>query len=259
MTTVSTADVSVIQVDGGFALSLAGSPLRSRAGNILMHRSEELMQYALETLHATKEVAIDNGVLTMPISTGPISMLTVMLDVVAQGKDRLSADFGNVLMADPMLFTIAGPEQISREGAYQPVYMWLQDEISVLRSRAAELESYAFDRELVGPVPDDVQSVIEHVQWLYTVLSDEQRTVVNVLTALHDRCLLLAMSLILNPECDSNDYAEGVIAALMLDANVFTDVQEGESATILEQLKRDAEQAMQFLALADDDLDQEVE
>jgi chaperone required for assembly of F1-ATPase len=261
----SSLNVSVTPVQDGFALSHDGEVLRTRGGNPIQHPSEELMQVIASTLASMPDVSIDGGTLKVPISVNLASMLMVTLDVVVPEKDPITSNFAKVLFADPMLHTIAGPEQLSREAAYEPVYSWLQHEIDLLRERAAELDSLAFDpnpEELAGPVPANIQESIDHIKLLYDLLSPEQRAVVNVLSMFHDHCLLLAMSLILNPVCDAQEYADGVIGALMLDSEVFSDVPKKETAAARARLERDAEAALHFLALTDTndhDLDGEDE
>jgi hypothetical protein len=65
----------------------------------------------------------------------------------------------------------------------------------------------------------------------------------------------MAMSLMISPLGSPVDYADGVIAALMLDGKQFADVSSKETITIRQLLEQDAQSAMNFLALTNDDQD----
>ena len=259
-----TMNLSVVSVSEGFALADNGQHLRTPGGQILQHPSEELMQHILRDTATWQSATIDGGVVSIPVSTSALSLLSVALDVTMADGDRLLKDITPFLMADPVLFTVPGPEQMSREATYGPVHLWMSEHMPALRGHVTELQSQAFGFEEEGeqqPLTTDVKQAIEFVQWLYAELSAEQRAVINVLATIHDRCLLLAMSLIVNPECDEHRYADGVIGALMLDPNAFTDASYGETQRLRDRLVRDAAQAMEFLAVVTDyddaDLDEE--
>lgn len=252
--------LSLISVEHGFALAQHGQPLQTKRGHVIQHQSEDLMRHILGDAASWEGATIENGVVTTSGSASALSFLRLCLDLTAPGGEPLMKDITQFLMADPMLHTIPGPEQISREATYGPVKMWLSDHLPALRKHAAELESQAFGPEettLSLPLSPEAGQAIQFVQWLYNELSAEQRAVISALSMMHDRCLLLAMSLVVNPECDAREYAEGVIGALMLDPDVFTDATRKETKRVSDRLMRDAAQALEFLgmALADDDVE----
>jgi hypothetical protein len=249
-------DLSVIPTGEGFTLAMSGHALRTRGGNVLQHSSQELMELIADEIRTSDDVTINEGVVTAPVSTSALSLLIVLVDVIRTGNGVLATNFRQALLADPVLYTIPGPEQVSREATYQIIRMWMDDEMSSLQKHVTELQSLAFltDEEKANlELSADVDASIEHVEWIYSILSDEQKAIVNVLLHVHDQCLLLAMSLVLNPECYASDYADGVIAAHMLDPEVFTDVPRAEAKRLRATCVSDALAVTKFLACSQTD------
>jgi hypothetical protein len=258
MQSISAADLAVITVEGGFALAAGSEVLRTSKGNALQHASEELMLEILTMLRTQGGVTLESGAVSVPVSMSPLYLLTDMLDVVIPETGVYATDFVQALLADPVLYTIPGPEQISRDAAYECVRAILETELPPLRRHVTELQSRAFELEpdtADVELSEEAEAAIEQVKWLYSILSPEQKAVINALTTLHSGSILMAMSLMISPLGSPVDYADGVIAALMLDGKQFADVSSKETITIRQLLEQDAQSAMNFLALTNDDQD----
>jgi hypothetical protein len=258
MQSISAAELSVNTVEGGFALAAGNEVLRTPKGNVLQHSSEELMLEILTMLRGQGGITLESGAVSVPVSMSPLYLLTDLLDVVIPETGTYATDFVQALLADPVLYTIPGPEQISRDAAYECVRAILETELPPLRRHVTELQSRAFELEpdtTDVELSEEAEAAIEQVKWLYSILSPEQKAVINALTTLHSGSILMAMSLMISPLGSPVDYADGVIAALMLDGKQFADVSSKETITIRQLLEQDAQAAMNFLAHTNDDQD----
>lgn len=252
--TISLNDLSIMPVDGGFALVAGGEVLRTSFGNALWHTSEMMMMHLLEAFSDKGEITITDGEITSPRFFGSAAMLTIMRDYVDANNDDLSLAFEQCLMSDEMLFAVPGPEQLAREAAYGPVSEWLGGDFSFLRRYVTQTQTLTLDFEPPAPVDAKVHAqarqMIRRIEAMYRALTPEERTVVMYLHAMHGNAVLMPMALIINRRCTPEAYAAGVLAAQMLDSEIFSDVKKKESRAAFQRFEHDATVAQTFVALS---------
>lgn len=251
--TISINDLSIVPVDGGFALVAGWEVLKTSFGNPLWHTSEAMMQQLVEEFNGKGEITITNGEITAPRFFGCAAILTIMRDYIDAGNDDLSIAFEQCLTSDEILYAVPGPEQLMRESAYGPVREWLGGDFAFLRNYVTQTKTLSFDFEATAPVDAKVHAqarrMIERIERMYRSLTPEQRTVVMYLFAIHNHSVLMAMALIINRRCTPSAYAAGVLAAQMLDSEIFSDVKKSESREAFQRFEQEATVAMRFLEL----------
>lgn len=251
--TISARELSVMPVDGGYALVAGGNVIRTAFGKALAHPSEAIMQHLLSELVERGEVTITDDEITAPRFFGFTALITIMRDYLEVDNDDLSLAFEQCVLSDPILYAVPGPEQAMREAEYGPVRDFLGGDFAFLRNYVTHIENQAFE-----PVPTPVDAkihaqakrMIKRIERMYRALSIEERTVVMYLYALHNNSVLLAMALVLNRRCTTAAYAAGVLASQMLNHEVFADVKKSESRKAFQGFECDAEVAMRFLQMA---------
>ncbi|MBU3680145.1 MAG: hypothetical protein FGM32_11165 [Candidatus Kapabacteria bacterium] len=262
-TTVSTLEMEVQPVVDGNALVADGSILRTPFGNAIQHTSSALIRSIITEFEGKGDVVISNGVIEDPKFFGTLALLTIQRDYVERGNDDLTLAFQQCMLADPTLMCIPGPEQMQREAAYGPIRSWLDGDYQFLRTYTTQTQSLAFETELEAMVDAKVHAeagrVIKRISRMYQRLTLEERTVVMYLYAMHDHNLLMAMSLVANPRCTPAAYASGVVAALMLDSKVFSDVRAAETREAFSQYESDAAIARSYLRMAAGSNDDQLE
>lgn len=251
---MSISDLSILADGDGYALYACGKVLRTGRGNPIRHQSKELLRNIVLEFRGKGPITVANGLLMSPMFFGSYSMVAIMLDCVAHGKDEPTLGMEACMLSDPMLYEIPGPAQAERDASFAPVRQWLGNDLSVLRDHASVMESLAFvmDEEEDQRTPRDsrLDRVISDVESLYGGMTLEQRTVVTFLRNIHQHCFLMAMSLVLDPDCSESEYADGIVGALMLHSHNFTDVSAREDRRGRYRYERDARAALRFLAAA---------
>lgn len=251
MKQISANELSIVPMQDGFALAAGSELLQTDHGNGLGHRSSALLQHIIDEMSAEGPITVEDRRITAPRFFGSLALLSIMVDFVKQGTDEPTQTFVDCLISDPMLQTIAGPEQVSRSNAYAPVKQWLGGDLAMLTSYVGQVQELlaAVGPGNPTPLPNNVriERILDDIETLYETMTSEQRTVVTFLRNIHGNCLLIPMAAVLDETLTEESYARAVIAALMLDAEQYADMSGGEQQELAALLKRDVHVARSFL------------
>lgn len=220
----------------------------------MRHHSKALLENIIEEFRGRGPITTQNGVLLAPAFFGSYALLSIMLDYVVAGQDEPTLSMEECLLDDPMLYWIAGPEQVAREATYVHVRQWLGRDLARLMDHVnvRDVLDYMQDGEPLQDLIRDpnINRVIADIERIYKGFTVEEQTVVTYLRNIHQHCLLLAMTLVLDKESTTSDYSEGAIGALMLQSEHFSDVTAEEELTWRAKFLDHAEAARRFLAAA---------
>jgi hypothetical protein len=243
--------LEVISHDNGFALAHAGQVLRTENGEVeVCHPATELLEHIASEFDGHGRIEISDGVIVGPKFFGSFALFSIQRTWIEPGRDDLTLAFAELLLSDPVLHPVAGPERVDQHARWSPISKWLGERLRGLRELSAKIpywpgEEELFDREKeVGRARDD-RSVLA-LRDEYAALTPEGRSVVMMLHAIHKGPVLFPMALVLG-KCNESEYARGVMAGHAVLSTAFGDVDKPEHTEAFEGFRADARTGLDYI------------
>lgn len=249
---IPASSLEIFDHDGQFALAVESDALQTSGGNLVMHRTEHLLDHMISEFDGHSKLRIEDGKIVEPKFLGAYSLFSIQKDWIELRKDELSLDFAGHLAGDPTLHRVAGPEAIEQIARWQPVTRWLGElglDLPSLPDFWDDPSMYGSDEEYQQaraecmPPPE----FVDPIKAIHDEMRPEQRAVVMMLMAIHHRVVLFPMALVLG-KCTAAEYALGVMAAHAMIADAFGDVKDQYHREAFQGYRDDATRAMEYLA-----------
>jgi len=197
------------------------------------------------------DIGVRQSVIEEPKFFSAYALYGIQKDWIEKGEEELSTQFAEEIVRDGMLFRCAGPEVTDQLYRWGPVLEYLGDHDLSLPNLSGPFmddpemygseEEYKEAKDMATPDPAFVAKVSE----LYQALTEQQRSVVMFLHAIHDGVVLFPMVVALG-RCNPNEYASGVIAAHFAIGGVFGDVSSEDHKGMFSTLKENARTALDY-------------
>ena len=251
---ISPIDLEIIETDAGFSLIFKDKVLLTEYGNPIAHQAKYLLEHIISEFDGHGHITISNEIITDPKFFGSYSLFSIQKKWVESNKDDITLYFELILLNDPVLHPLAGPEQIEQRARWAPVDKWLENDIEDLRLYAffARYEDENIsDNSGYSDLEIETQKLkkekqITDLRNIYLHLLPEQRTVIQLLMAIHEGPLLFPMALILG-KCNIAEYALGVMAGQAILSEVFGDVDDKSHREIFDSFRADARAALEYI------------
>ena len=248
---VEPVDLEVIRDDEWYALALEGEILLTADGeNPLRHSSAVLLEHIASEFDGHGMMEIQDRKIVSPRFFGSYALFSIQKRWIESGEDELSLEFGKRLLSDPVLYPVAGPEQVDQYARWGPISNWLGDRVSRLQSLAFNI-TYGYDDGEETSCENALSKALDSADIVglrdeYLSLAPEQRAVVMMLHAIHDGPVLFPMALVLE-KCTVAEYAQGVMAGHGILYGVWGDVDDKAHRESFENLRDDARTALEYV------------
>ena len=250
---ISPIDLEISETDVGFSLIFKDKVLLTEYGSPVEHQAKYLLEHIISEFDGYGHITISNEIITKPKFFGSYSLFSIQKEWVESNKDDVTLYFELVLLNDPILHPLAGPEQIEQRARWAPVDKWLENNIEELREYAFFYrykdedisDNYDTDSEIAAKKLK-IEKQITDLKNIYLQLLPEQKTVIQLLMAIHNGPVLFPMALVLG-KCNIAEYALGVMAGQAILSEVFGDVDDKSHRGLFESFRADARVALEYI------------
>ena len=242
-------DLSVVEVEGGYALSLAGEILLTRGGSPVQHVAKPLLEHMASEFDGHGTMKVRERKIVAPRFFGSYALFDIQKEWIEQGKEELSVDFADCLLRDdPVLHEVPGPEARDQHARWGPIFMWLGETYNQLRKSDSSFDYLLGkgDSEEAELARARHSSAVTKIRDQYRALAPEQRAAVMFLHAIHTGPVLFPLGLVLG-KCTEGEYAQGVMAGMAILSGAFLDVDNKAHRKSFEGLRSDARTALDYI------------
>jgi len=247
---IDPADLEVAKDDTGFAITWNGEVLLTEAETPLCHPAAPLLEHMVNEFDGHGKVEIQARKILGPKFFGSYALFGIQRKWIEPGKDDLTSSLAECLLNDPVLVPLAGPEQVDQYARWEPLSIWLSDQLDRLRALAHKVKYGDWDetgdmREVTLAQAGESKEVIA-IRQQYLSLSPEERAVVMMLFAIHHGPVLFPLALV-QGKCSVAEYAMGVMASQAILTGVFGDINGKAHRKGFESLRDDARTALEYV------------
>lgn len=242
--------LSVQQRDGLWQLTHGGAVVLTERGHPVQHPSRQLLDRMSKELTAEGTVEVKDQRLVGVVRAGLFSAYSIQYDMLEAGWECAADGFRTRLLRDPILKDVAGPERVSQQVYYQPVYdCYERSTIETLRSTALLIEqSYGETSPDLEQAVRDAIPVCEAVRESLCLLPNTAHACVLLMCSWHWGQVLGAVALV-SRQITARQYADAVIASQCLIGGVFADVSRAEESRVRTQITREANALVEYTQL----------
>jgi hypothetical protein len=249
----SAIDLEISPTDqGGFGVTLHRKLLLTGNGTPLIHPATPLLEHIVTEFDGHGHVMVDNQRIVAPQFFGAFALFSLQKEWIELGKDDLAVAFEEKCLNDPVLHTVAGPEQVDQLARWEPLNRWLGENVQKLRGHAEYIRYYGTAESDDADYPEDpldreeAAEILAKVRDSYHALSPEQKSVVMYLHAIHRGHVLFPLGLVLE-KCNVMEYALAVMAGEAILSGIFGDVNDKDHRRAFENLRTDARTALEYI------------
>ena len=249
-------DLSVVEVEGGYALSLAGEILLTEWGIPVQHVAKPLLEHMASEFDGHGTMKVRERKVVAPRFFGSYALFGSQKQWIEQGKEELSVDFADCLLRNPVLNEVPGPEARDQYARWGPIFMWLGETYDQLRRSASSFLYCLEERDAEAKLAlARHSSAVTKIRDQYLALAPEQRAAVAFLHVIHSDNpsyhvsigpVLFPLGLALG-RCTEGEYAQGVMAGMAILSGAFPDVDNKAHRKSFEGLRSDARTALDYI------------
>ena len=209
-----------------YIIRIGTKPLMTPKGKIVSSIDNRLLDHIRSDIQLTRK--LDVNVLC------PYSLYATQKDYIEQGEDDLTNHLVHLLSHhDPLLKRSAGPEQVDQ------MHQWA--------SAITFLDEYGMTLPVVVSKrpPEEFTALIRRT---YLRLTSAQKSGITALCSIHHAGILLPLMLLMK-RCTAVEYANGILAAHGVHANIFEPTWTVH-ATDFEGFKQDANTVLDYASAA---------
>ena len=177
--------LSVGKVEEGYALSLAGEILLTEWGMPVQHVAKPLLEHMASEFDGHGTMKVRERKVIAPRFFGSYALFGIQKEWIEQVKKRLSVDFADCLLRDPVLHEVPGPEARDQYARWGPIFTWLGETYDQLRSSASSFLYCLEERDAGKLALARHSSAVTKIRDEYLALAPEQRAAVAFLHAIH--------------------------------------------------------------------------
>ena len=247
---VRPSDLRILEKESRFFLSYNDQPLVTPSGVEISHTAPDFLEHMVGEFDGYGSLELDGQTITGPEFLGAYALYSIQKDWVEPAKDDLTIEFEHHVLNDPMLHTVAGPEQAGQIERYTPVYSWLSEYSESLRAYSSRIPFWLGEENYRGEPTKAIEEaksdkVIKKLKGVYSNLPYERKTVAMMLFA-HTKSPLISMTFAMD-KCSPSEFATAVMASQMIHADLALDVTDNDHREVFLSLRNGASHCLEYL------------